>query len=160
MDIKDLRRRFKKIQTYVEVRTNEIIDFYNDSNKNECKTTLDHARFNSCLINKYRDTKDSIRHHRDTPTSFGEYPTICGLSVGAERTIEFRRVLYDVTNPSKLKEDHDNSKDNFSITLESGSLLIMAGSSQKYFSHAVPPKPNPIHEGTRYSMTFREYLVK
>ena len=40
-------------------------------------------KINSALINKYRDGNDSIRAHRDTPDSFGEYPTILVYSIGA-----------------------------------------------------------------------------
>ena len=53
-------------------------------------------KFNSCLINKYRNGMDSIRPHRDTSESFGDYPTTAGLSFGAERNIcikNSRRIL-------------------------------------------------------------------
>tara|TARA_B110000208_G_C11798788_1_gene440899 strand:+ start:4036 stop:4686 length:651 start_codon:yes stop_codon:yes gene_type:complete len=112
-------------------------------------------KFNSCLINKYRDGNDSINHHRDTHTSFGNYPIIAGLSLGDERILEFKRILYNEQNNRSMKEDKINSNDNFSINLESGSLLIMMGSTQKYFSHGIPVNKN---SNLRYSLTFRNYI--
>ena len=111
--------------------------------------------FNSCLINKYRDGKDKINHHRDTQSSFGEYPVISNLSLGDNRNIEFKRVIYNKENISSMKEDKENSKDNFNINLESGSIIIMAGSAQKYFSHGIPETEN---NKLRYSLTFRNYI--
>ena len=58
---------------------------------------------NSCLINKYRNSKDYISPHRDTNISFGEYPTIAGLSIGSEREI----VLMD---PLAASQRSDNKK--------------------------------------------------
>ena len=66
-------------------------------------------------------------------------------------------MLYDNDNPSALKPDTLNNKDNFDILLKSGSLLIMSGSSQKYFSHSIPTEHN-YKNNVRYSLTFREYL--
>ena len=42
-------------------------------------------KINSCLVNKYRNGDDSIRPHRDTPDSFGFYPSIIGLSLGSSK---------------------------------------------------------------------------
>ena len=101
------------------------------------------VKFNSCLINKYRNGKDIIKPHRDAIESFGEYPIISNLSFGGERTIKF-------------EHKDDKSKENsFEINLKSGSLLIMTGSSQKYFNHSIPESTN---NDIRYSLTFRDFL--
>lgn len=97
-------------------------------------------KINSCLINKYRDGKDYITAHRDTKISFGEYPTIAGLSIGSERNIIFKRTI--------------GQKDSFKFKLESGSLFIMGGCSQKYYTHEIPQSDS---EKVRYSLTFREF---
>ena len=96
---------------------------------------------NSCLINKYRNSKDYISPHRDTNISFGEYPTIAGLSIGSEREIVFKRT--------------DQKGKIFKFKLNSGSLFIMGGCSQKYYTHEIPPVNN---ENVRYSLTFREFI--
>lgn len=95
---------------------------------------------NSCLINKYRP-REGIKPHRDNIDSFGPSPTIIGISAGESRDIFFTHN----TNPDKM----------LSITLEPGSVFVMAGASQKYWKHSIPP--NKQASGVRYSLTFREY---
>ncbi len=100
---------------------------------------------NSCLINKYQTGEHYISPHKDCSISFGEEPTIIGLSVGVTRTIDF---IPDI--PEKNKP--------FSFELESGSIFIMAGSSQKFYKHSIKKyEPNEIND-VRYSLTFREYI--
>jgi len=109
---------------------------------------------NSCLINKYRDGKDSIKSHRDTSHSFGIYPTIIGLSIGSERNMLIKKINYDPDNINSLKHD-SNTEFNMDITLEDNSLFIMAGASQKYFTHEIPKSDT---KDVRYSLTFREFI--
>ena len=100
---------------------------------------------NSCLINKYQNGEHYISPHRDCSISFGEEPTIIGLSLGVTRTIDF------------IPENNDENK-SFSFGLESGSIFIMAGSSQKFYKHSIRRcEPNEIND-VRYSLTFREYI--
>lgn len=109
----------------------------------------DNFYFNSCLVNKYRDGNDIIKPHRDAIESFGEYPIISNLSIGSDRKIKFEH------NKNMFNIDNND----FEINLKSGSLLIMAGSSQKYFRHSIPPVIEQDSIKTRYSMTFRHYIV-
>ena len=102
---------------------------------------------NSCLINKYRSGSDYITAHRDTNLSFGEYPTIIGLSLGSPRNLIFKRI-----NKYNINKCKDNS---LKLRLESGSLFIMGGSSQKYYTHEIPIEET---DDTRYSLTFREFI--
>ena len=97
---------------------------------------------NSCLINKYRNGNDYITAHRDTKVSFGEYPTIAGLSLGSNREIVFKRTK---DNKSKI-----------TFKLESGSLFIMGGCSQKYYTHEIPRSDS---DYVRYSLTFRQLTI-
>ena len=78
--------------------------------------------------------------NQDTKLTFGEYPTIIGLSIGNKRNILFRKI---------------QNKEIFNFELESGSLFIMAGSSQKYYTHEIPKNDSKEH---RYSLTFRETI--
>ena len=126
-------------------KVNEIIDIYSPE--------IYKPKINSCLLNKYRNGKDSIKPHRDTPDSFGEYPTIAGLSIGETRCISFRKIDFDIGNYNSLKEDKESNLD-LDIELENNSLFIMAGASQKYFSHQIPKNDSL---NTRYSLTFREF---
>ena len=96
--------------------------------------------FNSCLINKYRNGNDSIKAHRDNTYSFGQNPTIINLSIGAPRYIHLQK------NNGKI----------IKILLQSGSLFIMAGASQREYLHSIPKCDC---KKVRYSLTFREYLT-
>lgn len=111
---------------------------------------LGNININSCLINKYRDGNDSIKPHVDNRESFGEYPIIVGFSVGGERELVFKKILDINTNSLKI----DNNYEQIKYKLENNSLFIMAGASQKYFTHEVPKCDS---KETRYSLTFREF---
>ena len=114
---------------------------------------LDDMNINSCLINKYRDGEDSIRAHRDTYLSFGNYPIIIGVSIGDSRILRVRRLH----NPEVFKslKVQKSSDENIDFLLENNSLFIMAGYSQTYFSHEIPKMDS---KNTRYSLTFREFI--
>jgi alkylated DNA repair dioxygenase AlkB len=146
-----------KAHPYEEVLTNiqkKIQDFAKNIH-NICDDQLIQIpEINSCLLNKYRTGDDSIRPHRDTPDSFGIYPTIIGLSVGSSRPFSVKKIDYNPSNITSLKHD-DNTELNMDITLEDNSIFIMAGASQKYFTHEIPKCST---QDTRYSLTFREYI--
>lgn len=135
-----------KYQRKINTIVNDKIKKYN------IHTTCD---FNSCLINKYRTGMDSIRPHRDTSDSFGEYPIIAGLSIGTTRTMVIKKIANESYQTNSLKHDSNDSY-NLNVELEDNSLFIMAGSSQKYFTHEIPKKSQCIN--TRFSLTFREHL--
>ena len=113
--------------------------------------------FNSCLVNLYRDGNDSIAAHRDSIQSFGLYPTIVGLSIGSTRLMRIQRVYYNEENTKSCKMDNINKKGlTMEIPLDDNSVFIMAGSSQKYYTHEILKDEKVMEE--RYSMTFRKYI--
>jgi len=112
-----------------------------------------HPKLNSCLVNKYRNGNDTIKEHKDNQSNFLENPTVLSLSLGEARTIIFRRTIYSKEYPNSIKKDKEKSDYNFKIELESGSLLIMAGAVQKYFSHQISKEDDKL---LRYSCTFRQ----
>jgi len=134
------------LQKLVNVKVNNIIKGYD--------IDFQLPNFNSCLVNKYRNGNDSIKPHRDTMNSFGEYPTIAGLSFGTKRKFVIKKVHYDSNNILSAKND-SNTNMNLEFELDNNSLIIMTGGSQKYFTHEIP-KESTTEE--RYSITFREYL--
>lgn len=109
---------------------------------------------NSCLINKYRYGGDSIRPHRDNQTTFGQNPTVIGISLGVEREIIFKRIEYNPVKMNSIKPDKERMEE-IRISLKPGSLFIMGGSVQKYYSHEIPKVEM---DGVRYSLTFREFI--
>lgn len=139
----------EKIQNYINKIVKNLLLTKNVSIQN--------PKINSCLFNKYKTGKDRIRAHRDTEKSFGEKPTIIGLSLGGEREIKFVRIMNTLNdkNIHIYKKDKENKHLNFKQKLEDGSLFIMAGCSQKYFTHEIPQCNS---KDQRYSATFREWI--
>ena len=111
-------------------------------------------KFNSCLINKYLP-KNYIRAHRDTDQAFGKEPVIVGVSLGSPASILFKRVNYNGVNAGLSKKDKNNEFLNFKLNLEPNSIFIMAGSSQKYWTHEILELQGSI---PRLSLTFREQI--
>jgi len=92
--------------------------------------------YNAVLCNLYRDGNDSVGLHADAEPEMGS--VIDSLSLGAERLFRLRRKDGPVA---------------FSERLPAGSLLIMAGETQKNFKHEVPKEPRVIQP--RINLTFR-----
>jgi alkylated DNA repair dioxygenase AlkB len=92
--------------------------------------------YNAALCNLYRNGNDSVGLHSDGEPEMG--PIIASVSLGAERLFRLKR--------------HDGSVA-LSERLPHGSLLIMAGATQKNFKHEVPKEPRIIE--ARINLTFR-----
>lgn len=99
---------------------------------------LTHETFNSCLLNLYHDGNEGMGWHSDAEKDLKENGTIASLSLGAERKFSFR---------------HKQTKERIDLTLENGSLLLMRGTTQKYWLHQLP-KSKKITRG-RINLTFR-----
>jgi len=96
--------------------------------------------FNSALANLYRDGSDSMGWHADDEPELGHQPVIASLSLGAERDFVMR-----------CRDDETAKKQ--CIKLQHGSLLLMAGDTQRYWQHSLP-KRRKISE-PRINLTFR-----
>ena len=97
--------------------------------------------FNSVLINYYRDGKDRVAWHSDDEKELGKNPVIASVSLGAERKFKLRH--------KKFKENQLQHE----VFLQSGSLLLMSGSTQHHWLHEIPRTAKPI--GPRINLTFR-----
>jgi alkylated DNA repair dioxygenase AlkB len=97
------------------------------------------AHFNSVLANLYRDGSDHIGWHADDEPELGPEPVIASLSLGATRSMQFRA--------------RSSSRIALRIALEPGSLLLMAGGTQRSYHHRIPKTSRPV--GTRVNLTFR-----
>jgi alkylated DNA repair dioxygenase AlkB len=109
--------------------------------------------FNSALFNYYRNGEDAIGSHRDDIAVLGENNTIACVSFGSPRLFKMKRVIYNPDNLKSLKLNKLQQHMNKDIIVNPGSLLIMAGSVQKFFSHEVPKSTEFIQE--RQSITLR-----
>jgi len=98
--------------------------------------------FNSCLLNLYHDGNEGMAWHSDDERSLGRNSMIASVSLGAER--EFR-----------LK--HKRLDEKVSVTLESGSLLVMKDATQTHWLHSIP-KTKKITT-PRINLTFRTMVI-
>jgi len=108
----------------------------------ELKTKLEkdlNAKFNSVLINYYRDGNDHMSWHTDNERTLGREPLIASLSYGAERIFQ-------------LKHKKDKNK-KFDIVAEDKSLIVMKGSLQENWYHRIA-KSKKI-KSPRLNLTFR-----
>ncbi|MFA6058740.1 MAG: alpha-ketoglutarate-dependent dioxygenase AlkB [Taibaiella sp.] len=99
-------------------------------------------KFNSVLLNFYRNGQDSMGWHRDNEKELGTDPVIASISFGATRKFQFRHY-----------KDH---KRVISLELGSGSLLLMSGSTQNHWQHGLP-KSSMVQEA-RINLTFRNII--
>jgi alkylated DNA repair dioxygenase AlkB len=102
-----------------------------------------HAGFNSMLANLYRDGNDRLGFHRDSEPELGPEPLIASISLGATRRFRLRE---------------REGRGSHGIDLEHGSLLVMAGATQRHWLHAVPPTARAV--GPRINLTFRRVLPR
>jgi len=97
------------------------------------------VKFNSVLLNLYRNGRDSISFHSDDERELDEEPIIASVSLGATR-----RFIFKNKENGKLKEE---------IKLNHGHCLIMYGKTQKEWFHGIPKEENINEE--RINLTFR-----
>jgi alkylated DNA repair dioxygenase AlkB len=99
------------------------------------------GEFNSLLLNYYRDGRDSMGYHADDEAELGVNPVVPSLSLGATRRFLLR---------------HGSSAAVVEYQLTHGSLLVMGGTLQHHWRHAVPKTATPV--GERVNLTFRRIL--
>jgi alkylated DNA repair dioxygenase AlkB len=97
------------------------------------------VRFNSVLLNLYRDGNDSMGWHSDDEPELGQNPVIGSLSLGGTR-----RFI--------LRHRHEKSWKH-ELELTSGSFLLMRGTTQHYWQHQVPKTRRSV--SPRINLTFR-----
>ena len=105
------------------------------------RKTVEHAcgrRFNSVLLNYYRNERDSMGMHSDDEPELGPEPAIASLSFGATRSFIMR---------------HKYNKRTLKLELDDGSLLLMSGTLQSYWLHGINKATRSL--GERINLTFR-----
>ncbi|MBC7685349.1 MAG: alpha-ketoglutarate-dependent dioxygenase AlkB [Bdellovibrionales bacterium] len=95
-------------------------------------------RFNSVLLNFYRNERDSMGMHSDDEAELGPAPVIASVSFGAARTFILK---------------HKRSQRAVKLDLSSGSLLLMSGQTQHHWRHGINKQSQPC--GPRVNLTFR-----
>ena len=92
--------------------------------------------YNAVLCNLYKNGSDSVGLHADAEPEMG--PVIASVSLGADRLFRLKGKSGTIA---------------FAERLPHGSLLIMAGHTQKNFKHEVPKEPDVTQP--RINLTFR-----
>ncbi|MCK7574576.1 MAG: alpha-ketoglutarate-dependent dioxygenase AlkB [Chromatiales bacterium] len=95
------------------------------------------ARFNSVLLNLYRDGQDSMGWHSDDEPELGRNPVIALLASAP-------RVVFCFST---------RSNGYGSNLLEDGDVLVLGGATQHYWRHQLPKTRQPV--GSRINLTFR-----
>lgn len=94
--------------------------------------------YNSCLLNLYHHGEEGMSWHSDGETDLKKNGAIASLTLGATRKFCFK---------------HKKSKEKVEIYLRHGDLLVMTGTTQTYWLHALPPTKKT--HNARINMTFR-----
>ncbi|MBD6616058.1 alpha-ketoglutarate-dependent dioxygenase AlkB [Komarekiella sp. 'clone 1'] len=97
------------------------------------------VKFNSVLLNLYRDGNDGISWHTDAEPELGRNPIIGSVSFGGARRFMF-----------KHKHNRDLKAE---IELIHGSFLLMAGITQHFWQHQIPKTSKQVQP--RINLTFR-----
>lgn len=115
------------------------------------KATFDESRaqFKGVLMNLYRDGNDSVGYHTDAEPTLKPDSPIASLSLGAAR-----RFLLKYIGPIPTGEE---PPDVVEVELTHGSLLIMGGTTQRFWKHSIPKQLRITKP--RVNLTFREYNV-
>lgn len=100
--------------------------------------------FNSVLANLYRGGADAMGWHRDDEPELGAQPVIASLSLGATRRFVLKEALLPGAAGTPRKRVFE---------LAHGSLLRMAGDTQRNYRHALPRTARAV--GPRINLTFR-----
>jgi len=110
------------------------------------KSMIEHhldETFNSCLLNLYHNGDEGMAWHSDEEKDLKKHGTIASLSLGAERKFAFRH----------KHRQHQQKQQTRSLILEHGSLLVMAGTTQTFWQHRLPPTKKI--STPRINLTFR-----
>jgi len=99
-------------------------------------------KFNTLLINLYRDGNDSNGWHADNEKELGKNPIIASVSFGEARPFHFKH--------RALKDQRHK------LILEHGSLLIMKGEMQQHWLHQIAKTKKQIQP--RINLTFRKLI--
>ena len=96
------------------------------------------APFNACLCNFYHNGNEGMGWHSDNEKELVEEASIASISLGDSRDFVLK---------------HKATKENIRVHLDHGSLLIMKGTIQNHWLHALPKTKKSLNP--RVNLTFR-----
>ena len=110
--------------------------------KQQIEQLLPRQKFNSVLLNLYRDGHDKMGWHADDEKELGVNPTIASVSLGAIRRFDLKH--------------RKNKALKLQIALNPGSLLLMTGGLQHHWLHQVPAQKRV--RAARINLTYRKII--
>ena len=111
------------------------------------QSTMSTGILDSCLVMKYSNANVALNFHADDESEMDQNTSICILSLGPSRVMDFCR-----------KKDSDKNVIK-SLTLESKSLTIMKPGTQRILEHRIK-KGKPGEITPRFSLSFRKVTDK
>jgi len=99
---------------------------------------ISNERFNSVLVNQYRDGSDGVAWHSDDEPELGIDPIIASVSFGEERQFQLKHKKRQITK---------------SLILPHGSLLLMGKKTQLNWLHQIPKSKRLLK--SRINLTYR-----
>jgi alkylated DNA repair dioxygenase AlkB len=100
------------------------------------------CRFNSLLLNFYRDGRDRMGWHADDEPELDPEAPIASLSLGATRVFQLRP-----------RRPIDGQRPTFGLALGDGDLLLMEPPTQAHWQHQLPQRLRL--QEARLNLTFR-----
>jgi alkylated DNA repair dioxygenase AlkB len=100
---------------------------------------ISNVKFNSVLLNWYRDGEDYLNWHADDEKELGKKPVIASVNFGETRDFIIR--------------DNSDKSNKITIPLKHGTVLIMSGELQNFWQHSVPKRKKI--KDSRFNLTFR-----
>lgn len=127
---------YSNITMHPEAFTSNLLDIKSKVEK------FSDEKFNTLLVNLYRDGNDSNGWHADNEKELGINPVIASVSFGEERPFHFKH--------RRLKNERHK------LNLEHGSLLLMKGEMQHYWLHQIAKTKKKVEP--RINLTFRRLV--
>ncbi|KAL9607531.1 MAG: hypothetical protein Q9167_007562 [Letrouitia subvulpina] len=120
---------------------------------------LTDSTYNFCLVNYYATGSDSISYHSDDERFLGPLPSIASISLGAKRDflMKHKPVAPSDDDPRSLAI---NKAKPLKLSLGSGDMMLMRGSTQANWLHSIPKRKGGESEKGRINITFRKAIVK
>lgn len=99
-------------------------------------------KFNTVLLNLYRNGHDSNGWHSDDERELGKNPIIASISLGTQRYFHLKHKKEPALT--------------YKLALTHGSLLLMKGETQHFWFHQIPKTKKVIEQ--RINLTFRNII--
>jgi alkylated DNA repair dioxygenase AlkB len=103
--------------------------------------------FNCALATSYPTGEATVGYHADNEPVFGTNPVVASVSLGATR-------VFGVVHRSRAKGE--NPAPDLTLELDDGALVIMRGTFQHEYLHAL--RPASARVGSRVNLSYRRYI--